>query len=130
MTPEQIGEVEGVIAAVGRHPEFAERFYQRLFVVAPRTEAMFPDVAAQRSKLTDELAAMVTLLGDLPSLDARARDLGARHRGYGVKAGDYRIAREAMVDTLHEVLGDEFGPQQEAAWTRASSLITELMLSS
>ena len=130
MTPEQILEVEGVIDAIGRHGEFAARFYERLFVVAPHTEPLFADVGAQQRKLTDELAAMVALLRDLPSLDDRARELGGRHRGYGVKAGDYRVAREVMVDTLREELGDEFGPAQEEAWTRATNLITELMLSS
>ena len=41
-------------------------------------------------------------------LDARARALGARHRGYGVRAGHYRLAREVMVDSLTAVLGDDF----------------------
>lgn len=129
MTPEQIAQVEAVIAAVDRHPEFAARFYANLFAVAPQTEAMFSDVASQQRKLTDELAAMVAMLHDLASLDARARELGARHRGYGVRAGHYRIAREVMVTSLREVLGDEFGPEQEAAWNNATSLISELMLS-
>lgn len=129
MTPEQIAQVEAVIAAVGRHPEFTGRFYTNLFAVAPQTEAMFSDVASQQRKLTDELAAMVGLLNDLGSLDDRARELGARHRGYGVRAGHYRIAREVMATSLREVLGDEFGPEQEAAWNNATSLISELMLS-
>lgn len=129
MTPDQIHQVEVVIARVGDHPEFAGRFYERLFAAAPQTEAMFPDVAGQQRKLTDELAAMVALLGDLPTLEERARDLGERHRGYGVRAGHYRLAREVMAGTLRDVLGDEFGPDQEAAWNRATSLITELMQS-
>jgi len=129
VTPEQIAQVSEVIEGIGRHPEFAERFYARLFTAAPQAEAMFSDVTAQQRKLTDELAAMVAMLSDLDALDARASDLGARHRGYGVKAGHYRLAREAMTDTLHEVLGDEFGAEQEEAWNRATSLITELMMS-
>jgi len=127
MTPDQIQQVEAVIAAVGRHPEFGDRFYANLFATAPQTEAMFPDVAAQQQKLTDELTVMVQLLNDLSTLDDRAQELGARHRGYGVRAGHYRIARDVMAATLHEVLGDEFGPEQEAAWNNATSLITELM---
>lgn len=129
MTPEQIEQVEAVIAAVDHHPEFAARFYANLFAVAPQTEGMFRDVASQQQKLTDELGAMVGLLNDVASLDERARDLGARHRGYGVRAGHYRVAREVMVTTLREVLDDEFGPEQEVAWNHATSLITELMMS-
>ena len=130
MTPDQIDQVEAVIAAIGDHPEFAGRFYAHLFEAAPQTAAMFPDLDAQQRKLTDELAAMVGMLRDLASLEERARDLGTRHRGYGVKAGHYRLARQAMADTLREVLGDDFGPEQEAAWNRATSLITELMMAS
>ncbi|HWJ63792.1 MAG TPA: globin domain-containing protein [Acidimicrobiales bacterium] len=129
MTPEQIRLVEAVIAQIGEHPEYAGRFYERLFAAAPQTAGMFPDVQAQQQKLTDELTAMVALLNDLGSLEERAQELGARHRGYGVRAGHYRLAREAMADTLRDVLGDEFGPDQEAAWNRATSLITELMMS-
>ena len=127
MTPEQIGRVAAVIDAVGRHPEFSTAFYDRLFVVAPQVAPMFGDVESQRQKLADELGAMVSLLGDLPALDQRARELGERHRGYGVRSAHYRVARTVMVDTLHEVLGDEFGPEDEDAWNRATMLITELM---
>ena len=129
MTPEQIRQVEAVIASLGSHPEFGARFYERLFAAAPQTEAMFPDVTAQQRKITDELVMMVTLLNDLDTLEPRAQELGARHRGYGVRAGHYRVAREVMAATLREVLGDEFGAEQEEAWNRATSLISELMMS-
>ena len=127
MTPEQVRLVQTTIAALRDHPEFADLFYLRLFEVAPATEAMFGDLEAQRVKLTDELTAMADLLADLGSLDARAAELGRRHRGYGVRAGHYPVARAVMADTMREVLGDAFGPAEEAAWARATMLITELM---
>lgn len=130
MTPDQIGKVEDVIRQLQDHPEFAARFYERLFEVAPQTRPMFSDVDAQQRKLADELQVMVSLLGDLGTLEERARELGERHRGYGVRAGHYRIAREAMAASVHDVLGDDFGPEEQAAWNRATNLISELMLSS
>ena len=129
MTPDQIDQVQHVIGLIGEHPEFSERFYARLFEAAPETQPMFSDLASQQRKLTDELAAMVDLLRDLPALDRRAQALGGRHRGYGVRAGHYALARSVMIATLHEVLGADFGPDQEEAWDRATSLITELMQS-
>jgi hemoglobin-like flavoprotein len=129
MTPDQIDTVHRVIAMIGQHPEFASRFYGRLFEVAPATNAMFGDIEAQQQKLTDELSSMVELLGDLGALDARARALGARHRGYGVKSAHYRVARTTMIETIRDVVGPEFGPTEEDAWSRATSLITELMQS-
>lgn len=130
MTPEQIGLVQTVVGQLGGRPEFAERFYARLFEAAPQTRAMFPDVASQQRKLADELQVMVSLLDDLGTLEVRARELGDRHRGYGVRAGDYRLAREVMVASIHDVLGEDFGSDEEAAWNRATSLIAELMMSS
>jgi hypothetical protein len=32
-----------------------------------------------------------------------------------------------MAETLAEVLGDGFGPDERAAWDRASNLVAELM---
>ena len=130
MTPEQIASVRRVVDAIGRHPEFATRFYGRLFEEAPQTAPLFEgDLSRQQRALTAELGAMVELLDDLPALEGRARALGDRHRGYGVRAAHYRMARDLMAVTLDEVLGDEFGPYERQAWTRASSLISELMQS-
>lgn len=129
MTPDDIARVRAVAVRLGDRPAFATRFYERLFEVAPEVAPMFGDVAAQRAKLADELGAMVELLADLGALDERARALGQRHRGYGVRAAHYRVALEVMVATLDEVLGPEFTPKDRDAWRRATNLITELMQS-
>lgn len=130
MTPEQIALVREVVAAVEHEPAFAERFYERLFIEAPETRAMFGDPVAQRAKLVTELRELVELIGDLPDLERRAGALGARHRGYGVRAADYRLARRLMLETLDEVLGDAFDSRRRMAWERATMLVTELMQSS
>ena len=70
---------------------------------------------------------MVDLISDLGGLEVRAAELGQRHVGYGVRAAHYRVARQVMLDTLDEVLGDELDPSARAAWERATMLITELM---
>ena len=130
MTPDQIELVRGVVARVRVSPDFAAAFYRRLFVAAPEAAEMFGDIVSQRLKITAELDALVGLIDDLPALEVRARELGVRHRAYGVRAAQYRQARLAMVEALEEVLGPEFGPAEAAAWDRATSLITELMQAS
>ncbi len=130
MTPDQIELVRGVVARVRDQPEFAAAFYRRLFAVAPEAAALFADLESQKLKITAELDGLVGLLDDLPTLEVRAQALGERHRGYGVRAAQYRQARQAMVEALTEVLGPDFGPAEAEAWTRATSLITELMLTS
>ena len=127
MTPEQIRIVREIVDQVRGSEAFAVGFYRRLFAAVPETRGMFSDLDAQRVKLTGELDALVDLISDLPALQARAADLGERHRGYGVRASHYRQARAAMVESLAEVLGPDFGPAEVEAWDRATSLITELM---
>lgn len=127
MTPEQIKLVRGIVDQVRASDDFATGFYRRLFTEVPEAREMFGDLESQRAKLTGELDALVDLISDLPALQARAAELGQRHRGYGVRAGHYRQARAAMVESLTEVLGPEFGPAEVEAWDRATSLITELM---
>lgn len=130
MTPDQIELVTSVVAGARAHPEFAPRFYERLSAVEPRAADVFIDLRRQEQDLADELGAMTFLLDDISSLDARARAIGERHRRHGVRAAHYRVARSVMAETLHEVLGEEFGPVEEDAWNRATSLITELMQAS
>jgi hemoglobin-like flavoprotein len=130
MTPDQIELVTSVVVDVGTHPEFTPRFYERLSAVEPQAAHVLIDLRDDEHDLADELGAMTSLLSDIVALDARARDVGARHRRHGVRAAHYRIARTVMVETLHEVLGPEFGPVEEEAWNRATSLITELIQAS
>ena len=127
MTPEEIARVEGIIDEATSSDEFATRFYTDLFVLAPETKAMFPDLDAQREKLRDELASLGHLIRNHDQLEIEATALGARHRGYGVRAAHYRLARSAMETALAETLGDRFGPAELAAWRQAYDVIAELM---
>ncbi|MCB0964206.1 MAG: hypothetical protein KDA98_13060 [Acidimicrobiales bacterium] len=129
MTPEDLRRVAVVVDRATAHPDFAGRFYERLFAQVPDARALFGDLDAQEAKLAEELAALVSLLGDLDTLTDRAGALGARHRGYGVRAGHYRVFQEVMREVLAELLGDDFGPDDQDSWLRATTLVTELMQS-
>jgi hemoglobin-like flavoprotein len=128
MTPEQVGLVEALIGRLKATPGFAPAFYARLFAAAPETEAMFPDVAGQGIKLTEELDALAALLGDLGALEQRAGALGRRHRGYAVRVGHYETARQCMAEAIEDVLGGDLDDETRAAWARAYNLVAELML--
>lgn len=130
MTPDQIELVTSVVAGARAHPEFAPRFYELLSALEPDVADVLIDLRRQDQDLAEDLGAMTCLLSDIASLDARARDVGERHRRHGVRAAHYRVARTVMAETLHEVLGPDFGPVEEEAWNRATSLITELMQAS
>lgn len=112
---------------------FARRFYDTLFEVAPSTRELFPDdLVAQRGKLVDELSFLVAAAtasasdGDLgPFLD-RARELGRRHVGYGVRGADYAPVGVALLAALRDSIPG-WDDDHDAAWTKLYGLISDVM---
>jgi hemoglobin-like flavoprotein len=130
MTPEQVAIVRRTAAVVEQAgDDFAVRFYDHLFAGRPSARCLFPeDLRVQRSRLVDEILGLVDAAGDLPAFLERARQLGARHQGYGVHADDYPFVGDALVTALAEVTGDGWTALAEAAWRRMYVLISEAML--
>jgi len=106
----------------------ADLFYERLFYLAPSLRAMFPaDMRDQKRKLMVMLAAAVNGLENLDALAPVLMQLGARHAGYGVKDGHYKVVGEALIWTLERGLADAFTPQVERAWVRVYLLVAATM---
>lgn len=134
VTPDQLE----LIAADGREvvtvaDEFATRFYATLFEIAPATRELFPDdLVAQRGKLVSELSFLVetatasTETGDLDAFLTRARELGRRHVGYGVRGTDYGPVGISLIAALRDSI-DDWNPAREAAWTKLYGLIADVM---
>ncbi len=134
MTPEELSLIAAdgrAVASIG--DGFAERFYATLFEVAPSTRTLFPDdLVAQRGKLVDELGFLVeaaTAGGDRADLGPfleRARELGRRHVGYGVRGVDYGPVGVALLAALRDSVPD-WSAEHEAAWTKLYGLIADVM---
>ena len=134
MTPDELA----LIAEDGRivrsdSDAFAIRFYATLFEIAPRTRDLFPeDLVEQRGKLVNELAFLVDAAtasksaGELDAFVQRARDLGARHAGYGVTGADYAPVGVALVAALRDSV-ESWDAAHELAWTKLFRLISDVM---
>ena len=129
MTPLQIDLVQDSFALiVPRRAEAAAIFYNRLFALAPETRALFRgDLAEQGRKLMKVLATIVRNLNDLGPLLDSVDYLAQRHVSYGVRDHHYALVGEAMIDTLHECLGDSFTPETERAWAYAYTILSGRM---
>jgi hemoglobin-like flavoprotein len=105
----------------------AQSFYERLFALNPELERLFvhTDMVVMRRMLMRMIA--VTVRG-LPGISPHLRDLGARHRGYGVRPEYYPYATEALLGAFREHLGDAFIPEVEKAWAGVLQLIRDNML--
>ena len=129
MTPEQIGLVQSSWAALAPSAErLAELFYMRLFAMDPSLHELFRgDIAQQGRKLVKMLDTLVGALDRLDTLLPMLRELGARHREYGVRPADYDTFGQALEWTLQRVLGMELSPEAEDAWMEAYRLFADTM---
>src|SRR5262245_2459315 len=121
MTPQQIALVQSSFkSVVPIAPKAADLFYDRLFEIAPDVRKLFPaDLAVQKVKLMAMLAKVVNNLHQLEAILPSLRQLGERHRHYGVSADHYAPVGAAILWTLEQGLGSAFSPDVKAAWTEA-----------
>ena len=106
----------------------ADLFYDRLFEIAPETRAMFPkDLTEQKGKLMSMLGTAVTNLHKLDTILSAVKDLGQRHKGYGVTAAHYAPVGAALLWTLEKGLGSDFTPEVKAAWTETYTALAGVM---
>ena len=131
MTPQQIELVQTsfkkVVPIAGTA---ADLFYGRLFEIAPEVRAMFPeDMREQKTKLMTMLGTAVSNLHRLDTILSAVKDLGQRHKGYGVAAAHYAPVGAALLWTLEKGLGAEFTPEVEAAWTETYTALAGAMMS-
>jgi hemoglobin-like flavoprotein len=130
MTPEQIALVERTLAAVAPMMDMvAADFYRRLFAADPTLVGLFKnDPAVQRAKFAAELQEIMASIRRHEAFLARARALGARHAGYGVRATHYRAVGAALLEALGAALGEAWTAEVEQAWRLAYNLTAESMM--
>jgi len=108
----------------------AIRFYERLFETAPYLSKLFHDDVERQARMF--LQALGVIVSSLSSTERAARvlkRLGDKHHGYGVETDHYSVVGTVLVETLQEVLGDDFSDEASEAWTAAYRLISSIMIS-
>lgn len=129
MTPQQIELVQTsfkkVVPIAGTA---ADLFYGRLFEIAPEVRAMFPeDMKEQQIKLMGMLGTAVSNLHRLGAILPAVKELGQRHKGYGVSVAHYAPVGAALLWTLEKGLGADFTPEVKAAWTETYTALAGVM---
>lgn len=130
MTPQQMDLVRRSFALVALQPDAtAALFYRRLFEQAPELRPLFiGDMRGQGQRLMQMIGAAVRLLDQPEALLPVLAQLGARHAGYGVQAGDYRSVGRALITTLEEGLGADFDHPTREAWVAMYALVSTTMM--
>src|SRR5262245_40045966 len=99
MTPQQIALVQSTFKSVASiASKAADLFYGQLFEIAPEVRPLFPaDLSGQKVKLIGMLATAVHNLHQLDVILPAVRDLGGRHRRYGVTPEHYAPVGAALL---------------------------------
>jgi hemoglobin-like flavoprotein len=105
----------------------ARIFFERLFEIDPTLRPMFSsEMQVQGRKMFRTLLVIVNALNDPKTIVDMMRGLSKRHIGYGVKEAHYATVGAALVQTIHEALGDVASHEIDAAWLAAYTLVADI----
>lgn len=111
--------------------EFSTIFYEKVFELAPEVKALFRiNMTDQGRLLTHMLGGIVYSLSIPNHLKTGLARLGASHTAYGVKPEYYPIVKQAMIETIDEVLGENRTDKTMAAWSSALDFVIDTMKAS
>lgn len=109
---------------------FSTIFYTKVFEKAPAVRHLFSgNLRDQGRLLTHMLGGIVYSLARPEHLVMGLKKLGKSHQGYGVRHEFYPIVKEAMLETIPEVLDEYYTPRISEAWDAALDFVTDTMKS-
>jgi class 3 adenylate cyclase len=124
-------EVQATLDLILKNEEdFASIFYEKLFEKEPEVRELFKkNMLDQGRMLTHMLGGIIYSLSRPDYLIMGLKSLGRQHESYGVKPAHYPIVKEALLETIEEVLGDYSNYRVIHAWETALDLVTKSMQS-
>ncbi|WP_374195432.1 globin domain-containing protein [Streptomyces sp. ISL-87] len=104
-------------------------FYALVFTGHPELRGLFPAAMdVQRDRLLKALLTAAEHIDNPEVLGPYLSRLGTGHRKYGTLPGHYPVVGEALVGALARYAELTWGPETEAAWVRAYTAISQIMI--
>jgi NAD(P)H-flavin reductase/hemoglobin-like flavoprotein len=104
-------------------------FYADLFLRHPETRELFPvSMAAQRDRLVQALAAVVSNVDSLDQITGMVQALGRDHRKFGAQPEHYTAVGTSLLATLAHFNGEAWTAELARDWKTAYQLIAGIML--
>ncbi|WP_059010017.1 globin domain-containing protein [Streptomyces specialis] len=104
-------------------------FYALLFVRDPGVRDMFPvAMTGQRDRIFRALLTAAERIDDRAALTDYLCELGRGHRKYGTRPEHYPTVGECLMAALERYAPASWGADAEAAWVRAYTLISQIMI--
>lgn len=108
-----------------------DRFFLRLLAAEPRVRTILPrDLSTPKRHAADMLTAIGLWLDRFTEFEPRFAAFGLRHARHGARAEHYRLAHDAVLESLADQLGSSFTPMVREAWSSALHAATGVMLRS
>jgi len=128
-TDREIELVRASWARVAADPDAAAAlFYGKLFEAAPSVKPLFSsDMTEQGRKLMQMIGVAVNNMDRIEQIIPAVQDLGVRHVSYGAEPPHYPVVGAVLLDTLATALGDAFGDDTRAAWTKTYGALSHVM---
>jgi hemoglobin-like flavoprotein len=132
MTSPQIKLVQTSWARIAPSADqVAVLFYDRLFEIAPETESLFPPDRFELGKtLMQMLGVVIKGLPNIGDLPLALQQISEKHADTAIFLAHDSPAREALLWTLHQGLGDDFTSDLEQAWRNVFAVLAATMTES
>ena len=108
-----------------------DMFYNTFLNRYPQVKQYFEGVNLQRQAVMLMMALLVVEQFETqkyPTTMRYLKELGAKHREWGIPPETYKYFRDALLDTLSRHLGDDWDDALALQWTSAIDNATEQML--
>jgi nitric oxide dioxygenase len=129
LTSAQIGLIRDSFHLLEPDAEIAEKFYDRLFEIAPELRALFrSDMTGQGMRFMRTLRVIVQDLDDPEALHPYLEKLAQGHAAYGVKPEHFYPMGQALIWTMQQALGEDFPEGAAAAWEAAYDHLAREMI--
>lgn len=103
-------------------------YYDKLFSEDPEFPSLFRDSFLEIDALPDLMQYIYDNMHLFSENEVKIKGLGLKHKTFGVKPKYYPLAKNALLDTLREYLGDDFSEVSQEAWSQLFDLMSDLMI--
>jgi hemoglobin-like flavoprotein len=128
LTEHQKQLLDQTYPVIARHNnKLAELMYARAFEIQPSLQPLFQrSMTSMYSKFTHIVDTTVKAILSGDDYTPALRRLGRRHAIYDVANEDYPVVGEAFSWAVGQLLGDQFTPEVESAWSALYDAMAEI----
>ena len=109
-----------------------EHFYARMFRENPELKHIFnmsnQHTGRQKVALFEAILAYAKNIDNLSALKAAVERIANKHTSFHIQAAHYDIVGHHLIETFRELLGADFTPNIEDAWTTAYGVLADIFI--